>query len=104
MKDVYGFRLSDKTGEYVRWRTSNGVTTCNDGKSVSLYMAIAIRTQEFYDFRQAYACAKAAAKEYNLQFDELTEEDWNKNKPLKQLFKILKDEIHKAFNRNGKST
>lgn len=95
----YGFKLIDGTCEYVKWFNTDGILTCIGLDKVSQNMAIVIRSQEFLPFHAAFACAKAAAPNYNITFVALTEEDWNKANPIKNLFKNVKNQIKNAFKR-----
>jgi len=87
---TYGFKLKDHKGEFTRWFSSNGEFT----GFMTEEMKQVIVAQEFLVFHQAYACAKAAAKNRGIEFTTLYEQDWkNVQNPVKQfLNKIFRRE------------
>jgi hypothetical protein len=84
----YGFIIRDGKGEFTRWFNSNGVTTL----PITEVLNRIIIAQQFLVFHQAYALARASARENELEFKTLTLEDWKAiQHPVKRLIKkVLK--------------
>ncbi len=93
MKNIYGFKVSDRNGNgFKRWFNGDTeLTTDNPLGKLPENLNLVNNAQDVMQFTEAYHyCFKAVIK-YNLQFTLLNETDWNDIKsPLKKLInKIL---------------